>query len=246
MAARQDAHAPDKPKRHNRLNLAQLAYERCEEAIVTCRLRPGRSLSMQDLQSELDVGRTPIHQAVNRLASDTLIVVRPRHGLQIAPIDLGRERILLRLRREMERFVLRLAAERCGPSHRNQFLHLGRALRSMATPDIVVFNQLDRRIDLLLLQSSCEPFLEHTLRPLHTIFRRLGWIFHNWVRPDQGLARTVACHVAIIDAVCARDADAAAAAADQLIEWVEDMFMVMDQGIDPALLDCSLGVLAAD
>ena len=33
------------------------------------------------------IGRTPIHQAVNKLAADTLIIVRPRHGLQIAPIE---------------------------------------------------------------------------------------------------------------------------------------------------------------
>jgi len=153
---------------------------------------------------------------------------------------------LLGLRREMERFVLRLAAERCGPSHRNQFLHIGRALRAAETIDIVTFNQLDRRIDQLLLQVSGEPFLEHTLRPLHTIFRRLGWIYHSSVRPQNGLDRTVECHIAIIDAVCARDADRAVAAADELVEWVEDMLTVMDVGVDPALLDCNLDMLAAD
>src|SRR5262245_48421909 len=88
------------PQRRNRVNLVELAYERIEALIVNCKLRPGRLLAMQDLQEMTGLGRTPIHQAVSRLASDTLIVVRPRHGLQIAPIDLARERILLKLRRD--------------------------------------------------------------------------------------------------------------------------------------------------
>src|SRR3954469_11994547 len=108
-----------KQARSVQTNLADLAYDRLEELIVTCALRPGLLLSIQDLQDQTGLGRTPIHQAVSRLAVDTLIVIRPRHGLQIAPIDLARERTLLPLRRDMERFVVRLATERCVASHRN-------------------------------------------------------------------------------------------------------------------------------
>ena len=117
------------PARRNRVNLFELAYQRIEEMLVRCELPPGRFLTMLDLQAATGFGRTPIHHAVNRLAADTLIVVRPRHGLQIAPIDLARERVLLHLRRDIERFVIRLAAERAGPSHRNQMLHMERLLR---------------------------------------------------------------------------------------------------------------------
>src|SRR3954469_23853360 len=110
----------DERQRHNRVNLANQAYDQVEELIVTCALRPGQYLSIQDLQTMTGSGRTPVHQAVSRLAADTLIQIRPRHGLQIAPIDLARERVLLPLRRDMERFVVRLATERTGPAHRNQ------------------------------------------------------------------------------------------------------------------------------
>jgi DNA-binding GntR family transcriptional regulator len=88
------------------------AYEAIEQRLVTCELRPGRYLALQQLQDLVKLGRTPVHQAVTRLAADTLIVIHPRRGLQIAPIDLTRERELLRLRRDMERFVIRLATER--------------------------------------------------------------------------------------------------------------------------------------
>src|SRR3954469_16329805 len=124
----QRADAKRSPAR-NRLNLADLAYDRIEELIVACELRPGMLLSLQDLQRMTGIGRTPIHQAVNKLAADTLIIVRPRHGLQIAPVDLARERMLLQLRRDLERFVVRLAAQRANASHRNQLLHSIRILR---------------------------------------------------------------------------------------------------------------------
>ena len=141
------------------------------------------SFRSRNLQEITGFSRTPVHQAVSRLADDTLILIRPRHGVQIAPIDLARERMLLHLRRDIERFVIRLAAERSGPSHRNQFLHIERLLRERRdSMTVEEFNVLDRRIDKLILAVAGEPFLEHTVRPLHTIFRRIGWVHHRHIR----------------------------------------------------------------
>lgn len=231
---------------HRRVNLADQAYDQLEEMIVTCALRPGQYLSIQDLQTMTGSGRTPMHQAVSRLAADTLIQIRPRHGLQIPPIDLARERVLLPLRRDMERFVVRLAATRSAPAHRSQMRHIARSLRARATLTIGAFNQFDRRIDALLAAASGEKFVETTLRPLHTIFRRVGWIYHNWVRPEEGLGRTIECHVAILDAVAAGETRTAATASDALIAFSGRMLDVIEAEIDPGLLDCNLAPLAAD
>src|SRR5438105_15872835 len=100
------------PRTRGLVNQVDLAYERIEEMLVNCQLKPGRFLAMQDLQELVRFGRTPVHQAISRLAGDTLVIVRPRHGVQIAPIDLARERSLLPLRRDTERFVIRLTSER--------------------------------------------------------------------------------------------------------------------------------------
>jgi len=230
-----------KPFRGVQTSLAELAYDRLEELIVTCDLRPGLLLSIQDLQDRTGLGRTPVHQAVSRLAADTLVVVRPRHGLRIAPVDLARERALLPLRRDMERFVVRLATERCDASRRNQVLHVARALRDRAPAmGIDEFNRLDRRVDRLLIAAAAEPFLEGAMRVLHTIFRRTGWIYHSLVRPREGLRRTVECHLAVLDAVAAGRAREAVAAADDLVDFSGSMFDALGQGTDPALFDCNL------
>ena len=229
------------PARLNRVNLFEQAYQRLEQMLVDCSLRPGRFLTMQDLQAATGLGRTPVHNAVNRLAHDTLIVVRPRHGLQIAPVDLARERLLLKLRRDLERFVIRLAAERAGASHRNQFLHRERVLRERREGiTLAEFNRLDRSIDHLILAAAGEPFLEHTLRPLHTLFRRIGHIYHTHLTRGAGLAETVDHHIAILHAVANRHVEGAVAASDALIGFVDGMFDRMEAEIDPALLDSSI------
>ena len=235
------------PRNRSLVNQVDHAYERIEEMLVNCQLKPGRFLAMQDLQELVRFGRTPIHQAISRLAADTLVIVRPRHGVQIAPIDLARERGLLPLRRDTERFVIRLAAERSGPSQRNHMLHLMRVLREQRdSMTINKFNAVDRRIDQLIMAAAQEPFVEHTLRPLHTIFRRIGWLHHTQIARGENLQRSIDCHVAVLDAVANRHIDQAIAASDELIAFVDSMFDVLEREIDPSLLDCSLAYLGTN
>ena len=228
----------------NPMNLFELAYEAIEDRLVNCQLRPGRFLAMQELQDLVNFGRTPVHQAVNRLAADTLLIVHPRRGLQVAPIDLARERVLLRLRRDIERFVIRLAAEQSSSLHRSQMLHIKRQLREGRDQiDIEKFNVIDRRIDRLFMAAASEPFVESTMRPLHTIFRRIGWLYHSKVPAGISLHKTIDVHLMLLDAVAHRHVDTAIAASDELIAFVDSMFDVLEREIDPALLDCSLDYL---
>jgi DNA-binding GntR family transcriptional regulator len=228
------------PQLRKRVNLFDQAYQRIEELLVNCALQPGRFLTMQDLQDLTSLGRTPVHHAVNRLAADTLIVIRPRHGLQIAPINLARERLLLKLRRDIERFVVRLATERSSAVQRGQLLELEHTLGSrVGTLTLTQFNTLDREIDRLILSAANEPFLEHTLRPLHTLFRRIGYIHHACVPGRANLGGTVERHRAVVTAIANGHASTAAAASDALIDFVDGMFEALSQEIEPALLDCS-------
>ncbi len=246
MQADEDAKITGNPEaaepRQGRQNLFELAYEAIETRLVNCTLAPGRHLTMNDLTGVTGLGRTPVHHAVNRLAAETLILIRPRHGLQIAPIDLARERTLLHLRRDLERFVVRLAAERSGPIHRHQISHLAGLLAGRRTTlTLDAFNEIDRAIDRLILAAAREPFLESTLRPLHTLFRRIGYIHHTHGAGAADLTSTVDRHLAIIEAIAARDAERAIAASDTLMNFVDAMFDAMATSVDPSILDSSIG-----
>lgn len=222
-------------------NQSDQAYERIEELLICCKLAPGRFLATHELQAMVGYGRTPVHQALNRLAADTLVQITPRHGIRIAPIDLTRDRLLLRLRRDMERFVIRLATERSGASERNRMQHIKRQLvEHGAQMSIEQFNVADRLIDQLFLAAAQEPFVEGTLRPLHTIFRRIGWIYHMHKPDNVQLKDTVEGHIAVIEAVANGDVDAAIAASDRLMDFVDSMFEVLERDVAPSTLDCSL------
>jgi DNA-binding GntR family transcriptional regulator len=58
--------------------LTEQAYNRLEEMIVTLKLAPGAILSEQTLSAELGIGRTPIREALQRLAREGLVLVLPK------------------------------------------------------------------------------------------------------------------------------------------------------------------------
>ena len=75
-----------KPSRRNRLNFFELAYQRIEELLVHCELKPGQFMTMLELQHITGFGRTPVHHAVNRLSPSHYLVW---DGSRKAPSDTG-------------------------------------------------------------------------------------------------------------------------------------------------------------
>ncbi|MDQ2081071.1 GntR family transcriptional regulator [Xanthobacteraceae bacterium Astr-EGSB] len=219
-------------------SLAAIAYERIEDLFVHCRVAPGADIKMQELQDLVGIGRTPVHQAVRRLAAETLINIRPRDGLQISPIDLQRDRRLLQLRRDMDRFVVALAIDKLNSNQRNRLIRLGMVLRERRRDmEVHEFNMHDGHLNAILLDAADEPFLDRTLRPLHTIFRRTGNVYLTHVGGRNGLDATVDCHLDLLDAVVDRDRRKATAASDRIVGLAESMFDSIEGNIDPHLLN---------
>ena len=219
-------------------DMTSTAYERIEELFVSLHLQPGASLRTQDLQDLTGLGRTPVHQAVRRLAAETLLDVNPRNGLQVAPIDLAREKRLARLRRDMDRFVLTAAIQSMESNERARLGHVMRLMedeRGRITLDR--FNTLDKAFDLLMMQASRERFLERSLRPLKAFARRSGYLDIRDVSRAEGLRQTVDRHIAIMRAVMARDVARACAESDALVDFGLEMLDRLERSVDPALLD---------
>jgi DNA-binding GntR family transcriptional regulator len=238
VALRKTRSAPQVGTPRGSDSLAVVAYDRIEDLIVHCRVAPGASITTNALQELVGLGRTPVHQAVRRLAAETLIRIRPRDGLEISPIDLQRDRRLLQLRREMDRFVAELATERLDANQRNRLIRLGTTMRERRrSMDVHEFNIYDRQLDSILLDAAAEPFLDRTLRPLHTIFRRVGHVHLTHIGASAGLAKTIDCHLALLSAVVDRNTKAAKSASDTLIDWAQTMFDSLEGHINPSLLD---------
>lgn len=224
-------------------DLTSIAYERIEELFISMRLQPGATLRTHDLQELTGLGRTPVHQAVRRLAAETLLDVQPRNGLRVAPIDLARERRLADLRRDMDRFVIGAVIAGMAANDRARLHYIMRRLEEeRAAITLDRFNVLDKAFDTLLIQASGERFLDRSLRPLKALGRRAGFLDITRISGRQGLDDTVGHHLAIMGAVLDGDVVRARAMSDRLVDFGLVMLDRLERNIDPALLDLSFGL----
>src|SRR4029434_10465545 len=81
-----------------------------EEMIVTLKLPPGSLWSEAMLSESLGIGRTPVREAVQRLAEYHLVVIMKRHGIRIAEVNEQEQLLVLETLRELERVIATRAA----------------------------------------------------------------------------------------------------------------------------------------
>ena len=199
--------------------LTDLAYDMLEEAIVTLRIPPGAVISEQALAEMTGIGRTPIREAIQRLAREHLIVVLPQRGLLVAEIDINKQLKLLETRREIERLVCRSAARRASEEERKRFAKLAEDFtKSAARNDDVAFVRADREFNELCLAAARNEFAEGAMRLLHGLSRRF-WYMHYKQSPD--MPEMARLHADIALAIAKADVKGAGEALDRLVDTIE-------------------------
>ena len=93
-------------------SLKEQAYQAIKHRIITCASEPGQELSENAVANALKIGRTPVHQAFDRLHGEGLVDVQPRKGIVVRPINLDEVIEIIETRLLNETFAVRLAAER--------------------------------------------------------------------------------------------------------------------------------------
>ncbi len=91
---------------------SDLAYERIKEMIITAKLPPGALLTEADLAGQLGIGRMPVREAMQRLVQDDLVMIVPRKGSFVHPIQVEDLQQIFELRVALECLSSELAAER--------------------------------------------------------------------------------------------------------------------------------------
>jgi len=199
--------------------LTDRAYTEIEELIVTLQLAPGSVLSEQMLSERLRIGRTPIREALQRLARERLVVILPRRGVMVSAIDVRSQLRLLEVRRELERLVARGAARRASEGERARFVELARAFeRAARTGDDKAFMRTDREFNELCLAAVRNEFAAGAMGLMNSLSRRF-WFHHYKQAAD--MPETAKLHADIARAIAAGDAQAAAAALDRLLDSIE-------------------------
>jgi DNA-binding GntR family transcriptional regulator len=199
--------------------LTDRAYRLVEELIVTLALPPETILSEQSLAARLGIGRTPIREALQRLARDGLVVILPRRGILVSQINLKTQMRLLEVRRELERLMAKGAAERATPEESASFATVAREMRRASDEsDDMTFMRLDRQFNELVSQTARNEFASRAMGLMHGLSRRF-WYQHY--RESGDLPLSARLHAEVAEAIAKRDGEAAAKASDRLLDYIE-------------------------
>ena len=187
--------------------------------IVTLKLAPGAAVSEAELSQVLAIGRTPIREALQRLARESLVSILPRRGILVSEINVKRQLRLLEVRRELERLIARSAARRATDVERARFVELAdRFEESARVNDDVTFMRTDREFNTLCSLASHNEFAAGAMTLMHSLSRRF-WYIHYKQAADMPL--TAKLHADIARAIAAGDESRAAKAADRLLDAIE-------------------------
>jgi DNA-binding GntR family transcriptional regulator len=199
-------------------SLTDRAYRHLEEMIITVQLPPGSAVSETALSQRLGIGRTPIREALHRLARERLVTILPRRGIIVSEINVRSQLRLLEVRREVERLVAKSAARRATPEERERFLELARRFeKSAKTNNDVSFMRVDREFNDLAVMAARNEFAAGAMRLMHSLSRRF-WYIHYKRAADMPL--TAKLHADIARSIAAGDEAAAGKAMDKLLDML--------------------------
>jgi DNA-binding GntR family transcriptional regulator len=201
--------------------LADRAYIAIEEMIMTAALPPGTFVSESQLSTELEIGRTPVREALKRLEADGLVAVVASRGILVTEVNLADQLLMLEVRRELERLLARRAARFASAAERQRFTELVALMRDAAdSGEAEQFMRHDQEFNTLLSAAARNPMLTRSIRPLRSMSRRF-WFQHSSQQNDS-LRRGALTHTSVMEAIAAGDAALAATQMDLLMDYVEE------------------------
>jgi DNA-binding GntR family transcriptional regulator len=190
------------------------AYHALERMIVMLELAPGSVTTEGALIERLGLGRTPVREAVQRLAWEGLLEIRPRSGLAVAPIHAGDWLKVLDARRGVEAVLARSAARFVTRDTASGFQAAAHAMQQAAAAgNVAAYLAADKALDEAMAAAADNVYAARTAAPLQTHSRRFWFRY----RADTSLSESAAHHIGIIRAIIDRNEDAAGAEAERLI-----------------------------
>jgi DNA-binding GntR family transcriptional regulator len=180
--------------------LADRAYTELRDRIVTLRIPPGAPIDEDVLGAELEIGRTPVREAIKRLALENLVTVYPRRGTFASEINITDLADVSDVRIQLEGHAAYRAAQRITDAQR---LELDRLVDELAdshgSDDVESLMALDARVHRFIYSCTGNPYLEETLtryfnlslRIWHLVIDRLPHLFAR-VHEHDDVLRAIA------------------------------------------------------
>jgi len=192
----------------------EAAYERLRAALARGELAPGARLFEPELAGLLGVSRTPVREALMRLAQEGLVELLPGRGARVRVLSPDEVAEVYEVRAALEAEAARLAALRASPAAKTALAEAEAELHRIPPEDVAAQTAADARFHAALVAASGNRELE---RLFHQLDAKLA-LARRFSSDENQSPKTLAEHRAILEAILASDPDRAAAAARAHIE----------------------------
>ncbi len=181
------------------------ALDQLRTLIITLELEPGSVINEATLSRAMGYGRTPLREAIFRLAEEHLVTILPHRSVVVAPLTLADLQQIFEARLNLECTAARLAAERRTDAQLAAIQERGRSLVSLAesseTAEFYRWAQCHFEFHLMLAKACGNAYLGDGIRRVLPASMRLDFFLFR--RGAKGKDRALN-HVPIVEALTAR------------------------------------------
>lgn len=195
---------------HRRQPLSTIAYEAIYRKIMTLAYAPGQRLEEQALMAQLGIGRTPVREALQRLANDFMVASQHNKGFVVRPITLQNIKAAFAALRVLELGVASLAVRRDVSVLLERMTAANEDVKTaIEANDTLALVEANSRFHQLFARTSDNDYLVHALHRVRCETNRLAYLsFDNEVDPlrsQQTHYRSVVDqHADIVDSIAHR------------------------------------------
>jgi DNA-binding GntR family transcriptional regulator len=202
-------------KKYN-LKDSEKAYLRLEEMIVTLKIKPGELISEISIAKLINLGRTPVREALYELSNNGLVNILPRRGIVVTKIDISDQLLVLEVRKVLERLMSNNAAKRSSKEEKKKYIELSKNILLAGNQgNISNFLKIDREFNQLLAVSCRNEYILKTMTRLSPLCRRFFFKYIDFF----DLKLTAKLHSNVMKSIFKSDQKSAENNSDKLIDY---------------------------
>jgi DNA-binding GntR family transcriptional regulator len=185
---------------------AEKAYRQIKELIITIQMPPGSVISEAKLMEDLQIGRTPIREAIKQLQIENLVDITPRRGMFVSEIAVTDLFQIFEIRVELESLAARLATNRITPDQLSKLNNLSERYQKITLNNKEKLINLDKEFHFLIAEASQNKYLRKELEYYYNLSLRIWYLAINSTQPQD---IDVSSHIDILKAIQSGDAQRA-------------------------------------
>ncbi len=211
---------PEKFEIKNYKPLGEVVFDYLKNAILNGTLKPGERLMEIGLAEKLGVSRTPVREAIRKLAKENFVEMVPRKGAYVSTLTTHDILEVLEIRIVLEGFASKLAAERITEAEiiklEKTLAKFNEALKVLNRSEMI---KRDNEFHDMIYDAAKNNKLAEIVRDLHDQFQRFRLVFFNEYDEYTDLQ---ICHNKILDAIKTRNGEQAKECAEYHVKSIRE------------------------